>query len=143
MMFARPFGIALVLAAASVCAGSPAFADSLAAISSTAMAITGDIELDDFEIVFENGETLEFDELVADTFMVDGEEVGASVYSVKTPADPVLNNDNLLCGQGDVTYVAAWGDASDDSLTIVAVFDTQDVPDSNADMCASYTYEYK
>ncbi|MCY0094379.1 hypothetical protein [Hoeflea ulvae] len=143
MTFVRPAGLALLLAAASACAVLPAFADSLAAVSSTAMAITGDIEFDDFEIVFENGETLVFDELVADTFIVDGEEVGASVYSVQTPADPLLNNDNLLCGQGDVTYVAAWGDASDDSLTIVAVFDTQDVPGSNADMCASYTYEYK
>ncbi|MBC7281170.1 MAG: hypothetical protein H5U12_06925 [Hoeflea sp.] len=107
------------------------------------MAVTGDIELDDFSIVFENGEALEFDELVADNFNVEGSQVGASVYSVTTPADPELNNGNLLCGQGDVTYVAAWGDASDADLTVVAVFDTQDVPSSDADMCASYTYEYK
>jgi len=143
MTSVRPAGLALLLAAASVCAASPAFADSLAAISSTAMAITGDIEFDDFSITFENGESLEFDELVGDSFMVGDEEVAASVYSVTTPADPLLNNDNQLCGRGDVTYVASWGAASDDSLTIVAVFDTQDVPDSDADMCASYTYAYK
>ncbi|PWV99119.1 hypothetical protein DFR52_104411 [Hoeflea marina] len=134
--------LALLLAGTAVGLASPAFADSLVAVSSTAMAITGDIELDDFGIVFENGESLVFDELVGDTFMVGGEQVGASVYSVRTPSDPELNQGNRLCGQGDVTYVAAWGDASDASLTIVAVFDTQDVPDGDDAMCASYTYAY-
>lgn len=142
MSSVRLAGLALLLAAAPVCVASPAFADSLVAVSNTAMSITGDIEFDDFEIMFENGKKLEFDELVGDTFVVNGEEIGASVYRVKTPADPKLNNGNRLCGQGKVTYVAAWGDPSDDSLTIVAVFDTQDVPGSDADMCASYTYEY-
>ena len=137
----RLAGLALLLAAAPV--PSPAWADSYAAVSTTSMSITGDIEFDDFEIVFENGEKLVFDELVGDTFVVDGTEVGASVYSVKTPADPELNNGNRLCGQGKVTYVASWGDPSDDSLTIIAVFDTQDVPESDADMCASYTYQYQ
>jgi len=142
MICLRATGLALVLAAAPVLAPS-AFADSLAAVSSTAMAITGDIEFDDFSIVFENGEALEFDELVADNFNVEGSQVGASVYSVTTPADPELNNGNRLCGQGEVTYVAAWGDPSDAELTIVAVFDTQDAPSSDAEMCASYTYVYK
>lgn len=139
----RAAGFALVLAAAPIVAVSPGFADSLEAVSNTAMSITGDIELDDFAIVFENGEQLEFDELVGDSFNVDGTDVGASVYSIKTPADPELNNGNQLCGQGDVTYVAVWGAPSDDTLTVVGVFDTQDVPGSNADMCASYTYQYK
>ncbi|MDZ7601351.1 MAG: hypothetical protein U1A06_08270 [Hoeflea sp.] len=134
--------LALLLAIAPVSVTS-ALADSLAAVSSTAMAITGDIEFDDFSIVFENGETLEFDELVADNFNVEGSQVGASVYSVTSPADPELNNGNRLCGQGDVTYVATWGDPSDAELTIVAVFDTQDAPLRDSEMCASYTYVYK
>ncbi|MDP2122205.1 MAG: hypothetical protein Q8S27_17360 [Hoeflea sp.] len=134
--------LALLLAIAPVSVPS-ALADSLAAVSSTAMAITGDIEFDDFSIVFENGETLEFDELVADNFNVEGSQVGASVYSVTSPADPELNNGNRLCGQGDVTYVATWGDPSDAELTIVAVFDTQDAPLRDSEMCASYTYVYK
>jgi len=137
----RHAGLALPLAAAFLMI-VPASADSLVAVSSTAMAITGDIDFDDFGIEFENGEELVFDELVSDNFIVDGNLVGASVYSVETPADPELNNGNRLCGQGDVTYVAAWGDPSDANLTIIAVFDTQDVPGSDADMCASYTYEY-
>ncbi|MCF3640911.1 hypothetical protein LXM94_13115 [Rhizobium sp. TRM95111] len=118
----------------------PAFADSYAAISGTAMAVTGDIAFDDFSIVFSNGEEIVFDELVGDTFVVDGETVNASVYSLKEPKDPELLNGNRLCGNGDVTYVASWG-AENGTDTIVAVFTTQDVPESSADMCASYTYE--
>jgi hypothetical protein len=128
--------------AVALAAAAPASADELAAVSNTAMAITGDISFDDFEIVFENGEKLAFDELVGGMFVVDGEAVNASVYSISEPADPVLLNGNRLCGSGDVTYVAAWGD-EDPALTIVAAFTTQDVPQSSADMCASYTYEYK
>ena len=137
----RSASFALVIAAASVATVSQASAETLVAISKTAMAITGDIEMDDFEMVFENGEKLVFDELVGDTFLVSGEEVGASVYSVRAPANPVLNNGNRLCGNSQVTYVASWSAVSDDSLTTVAVFDTQDVPGSDAEMCASYTYE--
>lgn len=137
----RSASFALVIAAASVATVSQASSETLVAISKTAMAITGDIEMDDFEMVFENGEKLVFDELVGDTFLVSGEEVGASVYSVRAPANPVLDNGNRLCGDSQVTYVASWSAVSDDSLTIVAVFDTQDVPGSDADMCASYTYE--
>lgn len=139
MLCVRPAGLALLFAFAP----APVFADSLVAVSTTAMAITGDIQFDDFSIVFENGEELVFDELLGDSFNVDGARVGASVYSIKTPADPVLNNGNFLCGQGKVTYLASWGDAADDALTIIAVFDTQDVPGSDAEMCASYTYAYE
>ncbi|MGB3813505.1 MAG: hypothetical protein WA950_09780 [Shinella sp.] len=131
---ARLLALTLALAIAS-----PALADTYAAVSNTAMAITGDIEFDDFGITFENGEQITFDELVGDTFVVDGEQVNASVYSLTEAKDPVLLNGNRLCGE-PVTYVASWG-ASDDSATIVAVFATQDVPASNAEMCASYTYE--
>lgn len=135
----RSAGLALLLAFAP----APAFADSLVALSGTAMAVTGDVQFDDFSIVFENGEELVFDELLGDRFVVDGVEVGASVYSIETPADPVLENGNHLCGQGNVTYLASWGDAADDALTVIAVFDTQDVPGSSDDMCASYTYAYE
>lgn len=127
------------LLALALCLGiaSPALADTYAAISNTAMAITGDIEFDDFGITFENGKQITFDELVGDTFVVGGKTVAASVYSLKEASDPVLNNGNRLCGE-PVTYVASWGDAD---TTTVAVFATQDMPESDAQMCASYTYE--
>jgi hypothetical protein len=126
----------LTLAVSLACASST-LADTYAAISNTATAITGDIEFDDFGITFENGKQITFDELVGDTFVVGGETVRASVYSLAEAADPVLNNGNRLCGE-PVTYVASWGDAD---TTTVAVFATQDVPQSDAQMCASYTYE--
>ncbi|MCJ8148689.1 hypothetical protein MNR02_06830 [Shinella sp. H4-D48] len=127
----------LLILTLSLVLASPALADSYSAISNTAMSITGDIEFDDFGITFENGKKITFDQLVGDTFVVGGETVNASVYSVADPEDPVLLNGNRLCGE-PVTYVASWGDAS---TTTVAVFSTQDVPSSDADMCASYTYE--
>ncbi len=137
MRLAWTLGFALALTAAG-----PACADDLAALSNTAMSITGDMEMDDFEIVFENGKSLAFDELVGDTFVVNGETVYASVYSINEPADPALLNGNRLCGSGPVTYLATWNGPGEDSV-IVAVFTTQDVPQTDADMCASYTYEYR
>lgn len=118
---------------------SPALADSYAAISNTAMSITGDIEFDDFGITFQNGKKIVFDELIGDTFVVDGQQVPASVYSVAEPKDPVLLNGNRLCG-APVTYVASWGGATEND-TIVAVFSTEGAPESSDEMCASYTYE--
>lgn len=129
----------LLTLALSLAIASPALADTYAAVSNTAMAITGDIEFDDFGITFENGKQIVFDELVGNTFVVDGETVNGSVYSLTEAKDPVLLNGNRLCGE-PVTYVASWG-TSDGSGTIVAVFSTQDVPESDAEMCASYTYE--
>ena len=118
---------------------APTLADDYAAISGTAMAVTGDVSFDDFSLVFENGETLVFEELVADSFEVGGETVGASVFSLSEAADPVLLNGNTLCGEA-VTYVGSWSGAMEET-TIIAFFSTQDEPASDAEMCASYTYE--
>ena len=126
------FALCVVLA-------SPAFAETYAAVSNTAMSITGDIELDETGITFENGEQVTFDERVADRFTVGGETVEAHVFSIAEPCDPVLLNGNRLCG-APVTYAASW-ETSDGSGTILAVFSTPEAPQSDADMCASYTYE--
>lgn len=114
-------------------------ADHYSAMSNTAMNITGDVWMDDFSITFENGEALEFSDLVADNFRVDGRRVPASVYRVSEPADPELENGNQLCGSGDVTYVASW--ASGNGVTAIAVFTGNRPPQSNDQMCALYTYE--
>jgi hypothetical protein len=102
------------------------------------MSITGDIEMDDFSIVFASGATMNFSELVADHFVVDGRNVPASVYRVADPADPELENGNTLCGNGDVTYIASWGTGRD---MVLAVFTGDASPESDAEMCASYSYE--
>ena len=134
VLIAGCVGFALLVGATSI-----VLAETLLATSTTAMAITGDVEMDDFSMVFADGTRLDFDELVGDSFVVDGETVNASVYSVAAPMDPVLLNGNRLCGSGPVTYVASWGSDSD---VAVAVFDTQDIPGSHADMCALYYYTY-
>ena len=129
------------IAAIALCVvlASPAFADTYAAVSNTAMSITGDIELDETGITFENGEQVTFGGKVADRLTVDGEEVEASVFSLAKPADPVLLNGNRLCGD-PVTFAAAW-ETRVGSGTVLAVFSTPEAPKSNETMCASYTYE--
>lgn len=125
--------------AAFLLGASPSLADDLVALSTTATAITGDISVDDFEMVFENGERTEFEDLIADHFTVDGKDVPASVYSVKAPGNPVLLNGNRLCGESPVTYLASWLDGD---VTMVAVFETAEAPTRNDSMCALYTYVY-
>lgn len=128
---------ALFIFAAS--AASAQQADHYTAMSNTAMSVTGDVWMDDFSIRFESGETLAFSSLAADHFVVDGKRAPASVYRVKEPGDPELQNGNQLCGSGDVTYIASWADGSDS--TAIAVFTGDRAPKSSDEMCALYTYE--
>lgn len=117
---------------------SGACADDYTAYSNTAESITGDISMDDFSISFANGESLDFSALISDHFRVDGHQVPASVYRVKRPADPALENGNKLCGSGNVSYVATWG--AGEGLTAVAVFTGNAAPQSDESMCGSYIY---
>ncbi|MGG6895590.1 MULTISPECIES: hypothetical protein [Rhizobium] len=135
----RRFLLSSFLAILTASAASAQQADHYTATSNTAMSITGDVWLDDFSIKFENGEVLEFSDLVADHFSVDGRTVPASVYRVKEPADPELQNGNQLCGSGDVTFVASWAGGSE--MTAIAVFTSKRAPKSSAEMCALYNYE--
>lgn len=136
-LLCRPMTVAtLVLMVSSVHAQE---AEHYTAVSKTAMSVTGDVWLDDFSITFENEETLEFSDLVADNFRVNGRKVPASVYRVAEPADPELENGNQLCGSGNVTYVANW--ASGSGMSAIAVFTGRNPPRSSDEMCALYTYE--
>lgn len=132
--------VSVVFSVVAACGfGSSALADNYKAASTTAMSITGDISMDDFSMVFANGESLDFAELIADHLMVDGRQVPGSVYSVETPGDPELENGNRLCGNGDVTYVATWSGGQ--GMTMVAVFTGSEPPASDEQMCGSYLYE--
>ena len=129
-----------LLALVALLASAPvALAERYTAVSNTAMSITGDVEMDDYGIVFANGEKLAFDDLVSYELEVDGKRIDASVYHVAVPAAPALLNGNLLCGSDKVTHVASW--PGSDGLTVVAVFATPDVPVSDTQVCASFTYE--
>ena len=127
------FGLLVASAAPALAEG-----DRYRAFSTTAESITGDISMDDFSITFANGEELKFSALLGDHFIVDGQRVNASVYSVETPSDPELENGNRLCGAGDVSYLATW--SGGEGLTVVAVFTGDEPPESSDEMCASYTY---
>ena len=69
--------IGVLATAIGVCLTSAASSytdeDGYTAVSSSAQSVTGDIQFDDFSITFANGETLEFSDLIADNFIVDGE----------------------------------------------------------------------
>lgn len=134
-----PSRLATLLVAGLSLAAAGARAESYMAVSKTAMSITGDIQFDDSGVTFANGESLEFDDPVADHLLVDGSDVPARVYPVQDPADPLLEHGNRLCGNGDVTYVASW--ETDSDLTILAVFTGSEPPRSDAEMCASYSYD--
>lgn len=131
----RPIGLAVIVAVLAV---APVRAESYEALSTTAMGITGDIELDDSGIIFENGEGFEFSRLSADEIVVDGVRRAASVYEIAEPANPELNGGNTLC-DGNVTYLANWLD-DDGETDWIAAFTTQDVPASTEELCASFTY---
>ncbi|MFS8115289.1 hypothetical protein QD460_26515 [Rhizobium jaguaris] len=133
--------ITVLLAAISsaACFSSAMAADHYSASSNTAMSITGDVDMDDDGITFENGKELTFSDLIADNLVVDGKRVPGSVYRVARPLDPELKNGNRLCGAGKVTYLATWSDG--DGSTAIAVFTGSRPPRSDDESCATYSYE--
>lgn len=133
------FALLPLLAAPALAQDGSPYTITLAATSNTAMAVTGDVVMDDFSVEFADGTVMEFSDLVGDTILVDGVEAFGSIYEMAAPEDPILLNDNQLCGMGDVTYLAAY--AAGDGMTEIAVFTTQDVPASTEDACAIYLYE--
>ncbi|KQT83996.1 hypothetical protein [Aurantimonas sp. Leaf443] len=142
-MSPRPLAAAFALVAVLLAGtADPVLADRWIAVSNTAMAITGDLEIDDRQVTFQTGATLAFSDLVADTIEVDGETMGASVYRVATPGNPVLLNGNRLCG-AEATYLAIWSASQDvdDAGVILAAFEGTAVPTSNEEACAIFAYE--
>ncbi|MBB5578064.1 MULTISPECIES: hypothetical protein [Rhizobium] len=133
--------ITVFLAAISsaACLSSAMAADHYSASSNTAMSITGDVDIDDAGITFENGKELTFSDLIADSLVVDGKRVPGSVYRVAQPFDPELKNGNRLCGTGKVTYLATWSDG--DGSTAIAVFTGSRPPRSDDESCATYSYQ--
>ncbi|EAU40013.1 hypothetical protein FP2506_02190 [Fulvimarina pelagi HTCC2506] len=126
---------------------------SLEAYSGTATAVTGDIELTETGITFEDGTVFGFGPLDGTSIMIDGEWRHADIWLSDTPDDPVLSSGNRLCGEGSITFVAVWDDAEDewddlpwndpeDDLVTIAVFTTQDIPEDIGEMCASYVYSF-
>jgi hypothetical protein len=134
---------ASLLALAGFLAISPAAADPATwiAVSNTAMAITGDIVLDDYGIRFANGTNLELEpfdtEVVANWTGFSGPTPG-NIYEVHSPSDPKLLNGNTLCGE-KVTYIVTT--LSHDGELTLNIYSSKQPPKSMDGVCASYSYE--
>jgi hypothetical protein len=86
-----------IMAPASVWAAS--VGEKWEAVSTTAMAITGDLIFSPDRITFGNGKSLPLAPSgTVPTFSAPMESVNATLYRVTTPADPVLLHGNRLCG---------------------------------------------
>jgi hypothetical protein len=131
-----------LLVLASFLIVTPAGADPVSwiAVSNTAMAITGDIVLDDYSIKFANGRSLDIEpydtEVVADWTGFGG--TPGNIFKVNPPTDPKLLNGNTLCGD-KVTYVVTTL-PHDGELTL-NVYSSKQPPKSVDGVCASYSYE--
>lgn len=144
--YARAGCIALALVFAL---GAPAAAAHWTAVSTTAIAITGDITFAPSRIVFANGTMLRlaFDRRLhmATWTGLATEGAPVEIYRVVRPANPVLLHGNRLCG-ALATYLsivrptgAAAGDAN---LVGMAVFAGRRPRAGQLQSpCATYTYE--
>jgi hypothetical protein len=102
----------------AVLAVSPLRADPVnwAATSNTAVAITGDIVVEDYSITFANGKSLAIEPYEAGRvgdWSGSGKNVAGDVFTADSSSDPKLLNGNKLCAT-PATYVVIWspGEAS-------------------------------
>ncbi len=126
---------------AALTAPPPSVADSESsrsrwtATSTTAIAITGDIELSGDTIIFANGARLHLSPVGLDRPLV---------FAVSPPTNPTLPNGGKLCGRGPPTFVVL---ARDGDQLYMKVFDGPQIPLGHADpgpepgTCATYNFE--
>ncbi|MDE2583340.1 MAG: hypothetical protein KGL52_17015 [Rhodospirillales bacterium] len=148
----------LLLAACAAAPASPSATPSAAgpperwtATSTTSVSITGDVTFQPGKVTFQNGRSLALARIgpVADFKTLLG-TVPATLYRVTPPADPVLENDNRLCGQGRhswlVTFVVIWRPSplpGDVSPRMMDTFSGRAAPGSEQDagFCGSFAYD--
>lgn len=127
---------AAVLTGLSALAASPAVAgekgEKWRAMSTTAIAITGDISVFSDHMVFGNGQRVS---LTA----VGKSGRNARIFKLDVPANPKLLNGNTLCGPKAVQFVAF---SKLDATTLsLSVFDRKEAPTSSDDgPCGIYNY---
>ena len=108
---------------------------SWAATSKTAMAITGDIVVDDYSLTFANGKSLAIEPYAAGRvgdWSGSGKSVAGDVFTADSSANPKLLN-------GPATYVVIWS-PGEGELAINA-YSGSKAPTGTDGLCASYFYQ--
>jgi hypothetical protein len=111
----------------AVLAVSPLRADPVnwAATSNTAVAITGDIVVEDYSITFANGKSLAIEPYEAGRvgdWSGSGKNVAGDVFTADSSSDPKLLNGNKLCAT-PATYVVIWSPGEGElGLNVYSVF---------------------
>jgi hypothetical protein len=146
-----PIRFLLSLLACALVAQSPALAASpeqWEAVSTTAMAITGNVRFSPDRITFQNGKFLALAPAGAITVIEGRESRPATLYRVTKPDDPVLLQGTRLCGgrtPEPVTFIAVWrhqpfgGDV--DPRDLIVYSGSASPATGGGHSCATYSYE--
>jgi hypothetical protein len=146
-----PIRFLLSLLACALVAQSPALAASpeqWEAVSTTAMAITGNVRFSPDRITFQNGKFLAFAPAGAITVTEGRENRPATLYRVTKPDDPILLQGTRLCGgrtPEPVNFIAVWrpqpfgGDV--DPRDLIVYSGSASPANGGGHSCATYSYE--
>lgn len=139
-MRAWPYALVLALVAGAAEA-EPA---TWLAISKTAMAITGDIVLDDYRLTFANGSSLDLEpyEMAREGDWADDDtKIAGDVFKIDPPANPKLMHGNAFC-DAPANYVVIWSPTQDELTLSVYSGDAAPIGNAKVDrLCATYLYE--
>ena len=129
-------------------AASQAILDDMKALSpysETAIAVTGPVLISTARMVFETGEVLDLDvvdPVASGSWGASGNVTVAQVIRVSGDVG-ALRQQNTLCGDQPVTYLAAWEEESSGSKYIgIAMFTGMEIPigvDAEG-ICGTYFY---
>ena len=124
-------------------AATPALAEKYAAVSKTAMSITGDIDFVPGTITFQNGAKIHLVDVTIGqdgNWQLGGAPLPGDIFKLERPADPKLLNGNRLCGS-PVTYAVMYFlSPSDLHLNLYTGAAAPTGSDSDQ-LCATYSYE--
>ena len=113
--------------------------------SETALAITGPVILSTSRMVFETGQVLDLDlvdQAASGDWGASGNVPVAQVFRVSGDVGP-LRQQNTLCGDQPVTYMAVWDEESSGSKILgIAMFTGTEIPTGVAQegICATYFF---
>jgi hypothetical protein len=124
---------------------SPAHAEKYAALSNTAMSITGDIDVVPGTITFQNGAKIHLVEVTmgeTGSWQLGGAPLPGDIFKVDPPADPKLLNGNRLCGK-NVTYAVMYFLSPSDLNLNLYTGETAPKGAEGDQLCSTYSYEGK